>query len=293
MKIFICTLRRSGSTVFWKTFRENTGFTCYDEPFNPGLSALPKEHKKQVLGEYINLIKKDAQLFWKKYCSISPVEENKAQLSIEQKDYLKFLLDSAEDVVIDTTRCWNKLSSLKEVLEPYPHVFIHLYRDPIAFTSSHLFPSEIKGWRLNKKFKKEFWTKGNDYNYWKMEDVLGKTPGSAFESMVMQNLNLNLSSEQFYRAPAHVKLRLFSHIANAKMNEEGKNLFANQFMSIGFESFCKHPDLFFNLLNELTNIQSKEMNLTQIKQASEGYKSKDPRWNCEFSQMIPKWNKNN
>ena len=151
MKIIICTLRRSGSTVFWKAFRENTDFKCYDEPFNPGLSVLPKEHRKEVYGEYIDLINEDATLFWRKFSAISPIEENKSSLTSEQKDYFRYLLDSAEDVVIDTTRCWNKLESLKEVLEPYPHIFIHLYRDPIAFASSHLLPSEIKSWRYNRR----------------------------------------------------------------------------------------------------------------------------------------------
>lgn len=287
MKIFICTLRRSGSTVFWKTFRENTNFVCYDEPFNPGLSVLPKEHKKQVYVEYINLINKDPRVFWEKYSPITPTEENKNTLSHSQKEYLKYLLESSEDVVIDATRCWNKLVSLKEVLSSYPHIFVHLYRDPIAFASSHLLPSEIKSWRYNRKLKKEFWTRKNHYNYWKMEEVIGGIPSSAFDSLVIQNLGFNLSSKLFYDAPAHVKLRFFSNIANSRMNKEGKKLFKDQFINIDFENFCENPEHFFNRLNELNFVKLDKMSFSHIKQASKGYQISNPNWNCEFSKIIP------
>ena len=276
MKIIICTLRRSGSTVFWKAFRDNTNFTCYDEPFNPGLAILPKEHKKQVYAEYIELIKKDPKQFWNTYSPINPVEENKPQLSSEQKAYFKYLLDSDEHVVIDTTRCWNKLASLKEVLEPYPHLFIHLHRDPIAFTSSHLLPSEISSWRLRRKLQKEFWTKKDDYNYWKMEEVMGKLNNSAFEELVLKNYADD--AVNFYDQPAYIKLLIFWKIANEAIKKNALQLFGSNYVSVQFEEFLNNPARIAKQISEMGEFNFN-LNQIKLKTANPGFDIKNSKWN--------------
>lgn len=277
MKIIINTLRRSGSTVFWEAFRNNPNLMCYDEPFNPTLSMLPADHRKGVYKEYIKLIDHDARAFWSAYAPINPVEECKTTLSENQVAYLRHLLESSKDVVIDTTRCWNKTESLKKVLERYnPDIFfIYLYRDPKAFVSSHMLPSEVKSWRVMRNLKKTFWTRHHDYNYWKMEEVIGQAVGSAFQSLVM---NKNGSENHFYSQPAYRRLLSFWELTHNKMKAEGQQFFGGRFIMISFEEFCTANNKFIELIKSKTGLDL-QANTLDIRPPSMGFQPTDLRWN--------------
>lgn len=277
MKIIITTLRRSGSTLFWSGFRKNDKFICYDEPFNPGLSQLPQEHKKGVYQEYVNLIRKEPLLFWSNYESINPVDENKPNLSIAQTNYLEYLLQSNENVVIDTTRCWNKTQDLIDILKKYGEdsLLIYLYRDPIAFVSSHMLPSEIKSWRVNRHLKKTFWTRNNDFNHWKMEEVLGSSLGSSFDTFILSHMNINPSS--FYKSPSFQKLFHFWKYSNQQILEKisGSNI---KNLIISFESFCNDP---IETMKKVDNFCDTDFskNAKSFYKSNQGFDTSNEKWN--------------
>ncbi|MEA5596128.1 hypothetical protein [Rivularia sp. UHCC 0363] len=240
VKVIITALRRSGSTIFWKCFREVTKAICFDEPFNPKLAQLPREHEKKVYQEYINFLEIYREEFWQSFYPIYPLDELKSNLSSDHSLYLQKLLETQNDVVIDTTRCWNKIVSLKEVVGADTYL-IHLHRSPASFVTSHLLPSDESGkgaFFRDLKRKNNFWTRIGDFNRWNMEDVMGSQLFSAFHLQILKNDSL---AEKFYQSPAAYRLFKFWSIVFDKVEQDGRKFFGQQFISINFEDFCSNP----------------------------------------------------
>ena len=105
----ILGLRRSGTTIFWKWFRQDPRFTCFDEPFSEQLMGLPKEHKKAVLTEYRALIERSSGTVWCAYAPVHRAEELDGAFTPRQRGYLQYLAEQGDDVVLDLTRCHLKV----------------------------------------------------------------------------------------------------------------------------------------------------------------------------------------
>ncbi len=278
LKIIITTLRRSGSTLFWKIFRNHPDYKCYDEPFNPNLAQLPTEHRKGVYHEFRDLINRDATGFWENYEPINPVNECQVNLNAGQESYLRFLLESSEHVVIDTTRCWNKTASLIKILKDYgdQSLLIYLHRSPRAFVSSHMLPSEVNAWRVNRYLKKTFWSRNDGFNYWKMEEVLGSQPASAFDTLVLKGVDA-IKSEDYYKLPAYQKMLFFWKIVDEKIRKALDDTHINT-ISISFESYCARPK---DVVREIDDILGTELQDYVIMPGNlnTGFRPDDIRWN--------------
>lgn len=277
MKIVIVAARRSGSTIFWKCFRQATQATCFDEPFNPWLNKLPQEHAKQVCQEYINYLKKYHKRFWEFFSPIYPLEELKSSWSPSQVLYLHELLQQDRNVVIDTTRCWNKISELQQVA-PSDTFLIHLHRAPASFVTSHLLPSDDarrSSFLRTIRRKQSFWTRDSDYNKWNMVEIFGTGLLSAFHLLILKEHKI---AERFYNAPAAYKLLKFWSIAFEKVEAEGNNCFGSNFMSVRFEDFCKSPMTILKQVSKKTGLEFDFGRLPRILPVKPAYQVGSQQW---------------
>ena len=277
MKVFISALRRSGSTIFWRCFRETSVATSFDEPFNPKLTQLPKEHVKGTMKELISLLHDKKSYFWDMYSPIYPQDELKDEFTNEQSDYLSFLLSLNESVVIDSTRCWHKLASLQKILGSDAY-FIHLHRAPASWVTSHMLPSEQMGvryFRLNYCRKKNFWTRKTDFNRWKLEDVLGRELLSPFHLVFLKNDRL---AQKFYESSAVSRLLKFWSLAFEEVEQKGKTLFGERFISIRFEDFCMEPVQTLQHISQKTGLLFNFEEMPVIKSPSSAFLPSNKEW---------------
>ena len=114
IKLIIVGLRRSGTTIYWETFRQDDRLLCYDEPFNRYLRVLPAPTGLKAPEEFIRLVNRDAASFWNKFSPIHYGEELSEGLSDAQRAYLEYLGDSGERVALDSTR-WNRTAAAKKL----------------------------------------------------------------------------------------------------------------------------------------------------------------------------------
>ncbi|WP_099237328.1 hypothetical protein [Synechococcus sp. BDU 130192] len=275
MKIIILALRRSGSTIFWQCFREATNARCFDEPFNPKIFQIPQEHSKGNLKEFIDLLKTEGELFWQLFDPIYPQEELKKGFTAEQNAYLTKLLSLNEDVVIDSTRCWNKISALGDITDSDTFL-IHLHRAPASWITSHLLPSEEKKYLLlNLKRKKTFWTRKIDFNRWNMEDILGRELLSPFHSFILKDAQL---TEYFYRAPAVYRLMKFWALVFQEVESTGRKVFGKRFISVHFEDFCIDPINTLGLIGSKTGLCFDFKKLPSIRLPSPAFMNSNENW---------------
>jgi glycosyltransferase involved in cell wall biosynthesis len=162
--VFIVAQHRSGSTIFWKTLRQNEKMTCYDEPFRPHLRQYVTsgvDDKKKTMGEYLQR----PDLIEEHWSTIQPYEEVLPTLVSHQLQYLKALEATGPYVCMDFVRCSAKIKHLRE---SFPDaLIIHLVRDPRAWVTSHMRPygDWLQG-LPNKFFDHSGW-----FNFWHRQDL--------------------------------------------------------------------------------------------------------------------------
>ena len=277
MKIFISALRRSGSTIFWRCFREASVAKSFDEPFNPKIFQLPKENVKDTMGEFTELLSEQKKHFWELFSPIYPQDELREDLTTKQSNYLKFLLSQDENVVVDSTRCWHKISSLEKVLDSDTYL-IHLHRAPASWVTSHMLPSEEKSVRhslLNFRRKKTFWTRRSDFNRWNLEDILGYERLSPFHLTFLKNDQL---AKNFYESAAVSRLLKFWTLSFEEVESVGKSVFREKFISVRFEDFCSEPRKTLQHIGDKTGLAINFEKIPTIKSPSPAFMSASEEW---------------
>lgn len=281
MKLLILSLRRSGSTIVWKTFRQDKKLTCYDEPFGNSHINLPRPNRKNTNHELINLVKKDPVMFWQKYCPIDFSQELSEDMLDDQKCYLKFLLNTSEHVVCDLTRFCFKLKTLKEVC---PDAYIvHLYRSPQAFVSSHILPSAPEAHKLSQAVVKvkrsinrsRFWSLRQGYDSWGYERIIGDSNESKFSTYLKDK---GLFFDDFNSLPAYGKLLYLWKICYDKIEREGRDCFGDKFSSLPFEFFCRFAQEYMEKIYGLPGLEMPEFSFNRIRKSSPGFRAYDHRW---------------
>ena len=270
--ILIVALRRSGTTAFWRLFRQDLRFRCFDEPFNMLLRELPAEHRKQVRKEFIDLYNEDPAGFRSMYAPIAPREEVTTTLTDKQKRYFRFLL-AGGPTVIDVTRCSAKIASLHEV-EPEA-VFIHLYRSPISFVSSHLIPSSQRDFlNVRKTIRgRTLFTRNRGYNWWRLEELLSDHYDSTRTLLEASGIHVPPRG-----APA-VELLTAYWLGCYRMAEaKGKELYGDRFISMAFESFCESPDIHLRHCYALAGVNPYDLNTSALRAPGRGYRRSDSAW---------------
>ena len=199
---------------------------------------LPSVDPKGTWREFINLYERDTAAFWHYYAPIHPADELRSGLGERQAAYIRWLLDSHDEVVIDFTRCSYKLAAL-QALDPTA-ALIHLHRSPAALATSHLLPgrADLKGRLRRLQLMRTFWARSTGYNNWNFEAIIGRHATSPFG---MRLAEIGLDPAQIFKLPAVGRLLAFWLIHYKRVEQEGPALFGKQFVSVNFEQFALQP----------------------------------------------------
>lgn len=283
MNIFIVGLRRSGTTIFWRMFRDDKRFLCFDEPFNPALKGLPKPHPKGTRSEFIELYRRDPVQFRKEFYPIPLQEELKTELSRKQKGYLEWLLHFNQNTVCDFTRCAFKLSDLHDV--DSGATVIHLHRQPQSLATSHLLPSGANSLRRrvgNWLRRVSFWWRKGWYDNWGFETVIGDSSASDFGQMLRSRC---VDAEEVFSLPAVGRVIAYWVVAYETIERLGPALFGERFVSIPFERFCQEPENTLKGIYESAGLGEPPLSQASVHRAKRPYRPGDRRWHRIINEL--------
>ncbi len=254
MRIIILGLRRSGTTAFWRTWRQDERFACYDEPFNPFMVRADDPNWNELpFMEKRLLWERDPKGFWDHFASINRLDELRRGMSDHQQVYLEWLFESAEHVCVDVTRCHFKIADLKQLAPDA--VLIHLRRPPQNWLTSIALPSStnmnrIKNPRLRmwRKFRKStrnllsrrrFWEVQSGFGFHAYEEIMGTGPRSLFGYRLRE---VGLDPELVCRLPLVGRLLALWKLYGEEVETQGAKHFKDHFISINFNAFCRSPE---------------------------------------------------
>lgn len=266
----IVGLRRSGSTIFWETLRQDPRLRCYDEPFHPKLlETLPGDNNKQTWQEFASLPRRSLAMH---FSPITPDLELTARLSPAQLRYLAWLSESHSHVVFDTVRATFKA---RDLFANIPSLkVVHLYRAPNAWVSSHLLPTpnttSRRGRLANAARRVTFWTRRqwfDNYHYETICREVARAP-QAWTTLGLEAV-ANLSGS---RTPAVVKLMTLWRLSFTAVESAAAEISSGDFLSVPFERFCDHPQETLESIYGLLGISvPTTLDLTRIKPANLGH----------------------
>jgi hypothetical protein len=275
IKLIIAALRRSGSTIFWETFRQDSRLLCYDEPFNRYLQVLPGTAGLKAPEEFVRLVENDAPAFWEQFTPIYYTEELRAGLGDQQLEYLRYLAGSGENVVLDTTRCMFKIEALHAAAPEA--VLVHLYRPAPSHASSHMLPSS-PDWRgkLRKLVRRRrFWSRRDGFNGWGFETIIGNSTASLFAERLSE---AGLKPQEIYRLPAVAKLMAFWRVNYQRAEEDGRRLFGDRFVSQKFDSFCENPGAAMERIYAALGMPMPRFDFSRIHPPHGAHDPASPEW---------------
>jgi len=275
LKLIIAGLRRSGTTVFWESFRQDTRLTCYDEPFNPNLSVLPRRTGLKAPEEFIGLIEADAAGFWERFAPIHFSDELREGLSDAQERYLRFLSGTGEHVALDTTRCLFKIAALREIAPEA--VLVHLYRPPESLASSHMLPTSrgLKGALRKRLNRRAFWTRPGGYNGWSFESIIGTSAKTLFAHRLSE---IGLDPEQVYALPAVGRLMAYWRLVYERAERDGRRYFGERFISQRFDSLCGDPSAAAERIYRAMGLPLPDFDFSNIHPPHGPYQPDSPEW---------------
>jgi hypothetical protein len=282
IKLIIAGLRRSGTTIFWESFRQDPRLLCYDEPFNELLHVLPARTGLKAPEEFLRLVEQDPQAFWERFAPIHFSDELREGLSDRQAEYLRFLGDSGDQVAIDVTRCQFKLRALRD-LAPRA-VLVHLHRPPESLATSHLLPSS-PGWRGKARQminRRRFWSRSGRYDYWSFESIVGRSPISRFGRRLEE---IGLDPVEVYRLPAVGRLLAFWRVNYERAERDGERYFRERFVSQRFDDFCRRPRPALQRIYELLGMELPDLDLNRIHPPHGAYQSGSGAW-ARYRQLL-------
>lgn len=244
--IWILGLHHSGTTIFWRAFRKNRRFLCFDEPLTENLGAwFPANNDKRTFDEYLRLFGHDPVQFWRAFTPVTPLQELDSAFTPEQIRYLKLLVGSASNVVIDETHVHLHLSALAGLAD-HANV-VHLYRRASGFVTSHMRPSWSTDTSLLRRVVRQMRHKYNEANFWvrsdilpdmRRGDVIGHHRHSKFGLMLS---NAGYDAERIMTAPAVVRLLAYWHYHYHFLEVEGPRLFGDRYRTVRYETFATQP----------------------------------------------------
>lgn len=282
--VWILGLLHSGTTIFWRAWRKDDRFLCFDEPFLP-LARLPLDNEKATRAELIALFERvpDPRLFWRRHAPLRPLEELDSSFTSGQIEWLRCLLAQAPKVVIDETHLHLHLPALAEHT-PDAHL-IHLYRRARGFVTSHLRPSwsrDAPWWRrgvrrLRREYQKRvFWTREDFPPGLRRDDVIGRHPHSKFGLMLA---DAGYDAERIMASPAIVRLLAYWHYHYHHLEQQGPRLFGERYTQVRYEDFAREPASVMRDLYEWVDMPPPEpLAYPDVYEPKPPFRSEDRRW---------------
>ncbi len=281
MQLIIVGLRRSGTTVFWRTIRQDARAVAYDEPFNPLLSDLPREHPKATRTELIHRYQREPDVFRRMFAPIEVSEELLSGLSERQTTYLQYLVQSANgSFVIDTTRCHFKI---KDLANAFPNaVLVHLFREPQAFVSSHLLPTGSELGRAERMalaarrvdHRIRFWSIRRGYDNWGLETLAGNGDTSLFSTRLRER---EIDPSAVLPLPAVGRGLAYWRLAFETAQASGALYFNGRFLSIPFERFAEDPRSVLHAIYSKIGVRPPEFDI-DVRAPNRGFRPANRRW---------------
>jgi len=275
IRLIIQGLRRSGTTIFWQSFRQDPRLLCYDEPFNQYIHTLPDRGILKHHEEFARLVEQDGPGFWEQFSPIHFTDELRERMSDRQREYLEYLGRTGEQVVLDTTRCHFKVAALHE---DHPEaVLVHLFRDPASQVSSHLLPSHpgLKGKVRRYLHRRGFWNRDSNYDHWSFESIVGRPPHSLFAKRLRE---AGLDPDEVYRMPAVGRLLAYWKISYDRVESDGRSCFGERFVSQSFETFCGDPAPSLKRIYDRLGLDLPDLDLGRIHPPNTAYEPDSPEW---------------
>jgi len=280
--IFILGLRRSGTTIFWETLRQDLRYTSFDEPFNPLLADIPKDNLKKTRDEFISLFNEFPIEFKKHYSDINISEEHKESMSDNQVNYIKWLIEKRYPVIIDFTRCNFKIEELVKI-DPEAKI-VHLSRNWKEFTSSHILRRMNKSDSIFSQFKHKI----KENTFWKLKKHC--------DGYGMQTLYKNLHAEGVIKDSlkyCHEQIASVWAAATTNIEEKGNSNFGSNFSTVLFSDFIEDPEGIIVLLYSKWNIELPPSIFTNVKKLKINNFTKSKKWDLlEQRMFIPSINTN-
>ena len=277
-RVVICiALRRSGTTLIWRTFRQLLHLYCLDEPFNPFLYALPRENAKQVCGEFIVKYLENPEEFRSRFAPIAPCCEPDPRLTDAQAAYLQWLIEGHDCVFTDITRCHFKLESLYSALPEA--TIVHLYRSPENFASSHLLPrrsgTRVQDRLHNLRDRSDFFTRRDRLGGWGMGEILDVAPYSQLRERFK---SLGIDERAYDNLPAFAKLMAYWWIAYREVDKTGARLYGEHFISVPFSRFCQQPQEVVDQVLATAGVPGGKIDSSAIHSESPPYQPEHAHW---------------
>jgi len=285
IKLIIVGLRRSGTTIFWESLRQDGRLRCYDEPFNPLLQSLTGEMLEIIKHpeEFQDLLRNDPLDFWERFAPIDPSSELHERVSDRQRDYLNYLAATGDDVILDTTRCLFKVEKLKELAPDA--VLVHLYRPAAANATSHMLPTSAHSARTKlRRFinTRDFWTRPDRFDYWMFERLVGNSPRSLFAQRLKE---IDLDPETVYALPAVGKLLAFWRVNYDRAERDGRQFFGERFISQNFDQFTQDPRGSIQRIYDAMGLEMPDFDFGRIRPAKAPYEADSPKWE-EYARLL-------
>lgn len=236
--VLILGLRRSGTTALWRCFQQITDFTGFDEPFNPRLRELPRDHPKGTLPDLLAVADRDLGGFLDRFAPIDASEEGDPTLTARQSAYLSWLVDQASDrnVVIDETRCGFKVRELANTLEPA--VVIHLSRTPSAWIQSHMLPSEKGVSYVRQRCRSRL----TDLRTRRLPRDYGLDRVGSSASFEGRLVEAGVSIARFNRLKAVEKLYLLWLLHENEIAISGREVWGGRYRQLVYADFVEDPN---------------------------------------------------
>lgn len=284
MQIWILGLSHSGTTIFWKAFRKDSRFLCFDEPLSESIGVnFRKNNANQSLDEYNSVLQGDPRNFWGLYQPIYPYQELDSAFTEEQERYISVLFEQSRNTVVDETHLHLHLPAILGVT-PEAYV-IHLYRRASAFVTSHLRPSlahnikwilRIKN-RLGNEYRKSiFWSRYNIPSGMTRNVLIGQHQYSKFGLMLADQ---GYDAERIMASSAVVRLLAYWHYHYHYLEREGPRLFGDRFCSVSYEKFANEPlSTMRRLYGWIDMPPPDNMSYADVHRPKPPYRPRDLRW---------------
>jgi len=269
--IVVLALRRSGTTALWRLLRQDPRHSCYDEPFSPLLHRLPDNNAKGTWDEFIALRARDPDLWSRHFAPVARAGELHEVLTPDQAAYLRFLAADGP-VVIDETRATARLPAIRAALGDA--LFVHLFRHPVAFASSHMIASQNPRALRQHLHRTAFFRRPVYFDAWGME--------AFWRPALRADTHAWLAAEGVVppavRAPAVHKLLALWLASYRRLERDGGRLGDAQFLSLDFEAFCAAPRRHLDDIYARAGRAPFSFDRAALHPARPGYRAGDPRW---------------
>lgn len=275
MKVFICGLYRSGTTVTWRTLAQDERFTSFDEPFNENLADLPQLSHAGDNACYLPRFRENPALFRKIFIPIPPSRDLATDFTAQEEAYLRWLLTPYPAVNVDFTRCTFKLAALRRL---YPEaLIIHLKRAAPAFVSSHIITSHrAPGVRaaLGRLYRRyTFFRRKGRYDFFNYEKIIEKHASAELTYLLPQLKNPAPLSE----LPAYQKLLLL-HRHNQNAVDAFARTHPENFTEWKFEEFAVRPEAHLRIIYEHFGVEMPVFDFSHLRAPNRGYRPDSPLW---------------